>query len=156
MNKEFVTYEQALALKELGFNEKCMASDYYADGKILIEYPEDGITNTEHDKLTEECNDEFDEIGEDKIEYGATIPLYQQAFRWFREKHSFIGISTISNYSDDRYVFDIFQKGNEEIYFEGSDLSDRNNGNKEYNTYEEAESACLDKLIEIVKNKQDE
>ena len=147
MTREFVKYEQALALKELGFNEKCMASDYYADGKILIEYPEDGITNTEHDKLTEECNDEFDEIGEDKIEYGATIPLYQQAFRWFREKHNLYHVITIADLGK-------YETGNPDfqcaIY--SKDPVVITNMDK-YKTYEEAEQACLDKLIEIVKNK---
>jgi hypothetical protein len=133
MNKEFVTYNQALALRELGFDEQCF-SFYNIEGEL---YESEGYYRRGYN------------VHEDEV----IAPLYQQAFRWFRDKHSFIGIPTISNYSDDRYVFDIFQKGNEEIYFEGSDLSDRNNGNKEYNTYEEAESACLDKLIEIVKNK---
>ena len=139
MTREFVKYEQALALKELGFNEKCMASDYYADGKILIEYPEDGITNTEHDKLTEECNDEFDEIGEDKIEYGATIPLYQQAFRWFREEHG------LNSY--------IYQRSN--ITYRGvihKNMKIAVNYTSDSSNYEEAEQACLDKLIEIVKH----
>ena len=146
MTKEFVTYEQALALKELGFNEKCMASDYYADGKILIEYPEDGITNTEHDKLTEECNDEFDEIGEDKIEYGATIPLYQQAFRWFREKHELYQAVYADKRADELtllykvHVYKLDEELSEYAY-------------RWFKTYEEAEQACLDKLIEIVKNK---
>ena len=137
MIKEFVTYEQALSLKELGFDEPCIGY-YDVDEGYSIGYAF--------------CYSDR----ESQPEIGCSAPTFSQAFRWFRDKHSFIGISTISNYSDDRYVFDIFQKGNEEIYFEGSDLSDRNNGNKEYNTYEEAESACLDKLIEIVKNKQDE
>lgn len=34
MNKEFVPYEQALALKELGFNETCIAF-YYDFGRKL-------------------------------------------------------------------------------------------------------------------------
>ncbi len=147
MNKEFVTYNQALALKELGFNEKCMASDYYADGKILIEYPEDGITNTEHDKLTEECNDEFDEIGEDKIEYGATIPLYQQAFRWFREKHKLIAYPQWR--IDNTWDITIQQLDGYGLLSGQTTLSVIKKS-----IYEEAESACLDKLIEILKAKK--
>ena len=139
MEKEFTPYEQALELKELGFNEPCLAQYRKYDvgeSTLDIGFSKNEIIMQFH-KLSKFCS----------------APLYQQAFRWFRDKHSFIGISTISNYSNDRYVFDIFQKGNEEIYFEGSDLSYRNNGNKEYNTYEEAELACLIKLIEIVKTK---
>jgi hypothetical protein len=137
MNKEFVTYEQALALKELGFNELCMASDYCADGKILIEYADDGITNKELDKITDECNEEFSETEEDHMPYNATIPLYQQAFRWFREKHG-LQHEIINDLGNDLssivYVYSIFAVDRSE----------------EYKTYEEAENACLNKLIETL------
>ena len=39
MEKEFVTYEQALALKELGFDEPCMASRDMNNGEGLIQIP---------------------------------------------------------------------------------------------------------------------
>ena len=63
VDKEFVPYEQALALKELGFNEPCLAS-YFHEGKRL--------------HITEYLN-----YGE----YTTLAPLFQQAFRWFRDKH---------------------------------------------------------------------
>jgi len=69
-------------------------------------------------------------------------PLKQQAFRWFREKHS-LQHEIINDLGNDLtsivYVYSIFAVDRSE----------------EYNTYEEAEQACLDKLIEICKNKQD-
>ena len=52
MNKEFIPYEQALKLKELGFDEECFT--YNDDSKLLRA----GV-------------------------------LYQQAFRFFREKYNF-------------------------------------------------------------------
>ena len=71
--------------------------------------------------------------------------LYQQAFRWFREKHNIdISINTVySKYNETtskKYggVID-----NESVF--------TNVGF--YDTYEEAELACLKKLIEIIKNK---
>jgi hypothetical protein len=71
MNKEFIPYEQALELKELGFNEKC-AAHYLGEGEEYLElkwliYRNDSIN-------TAKC---------------LQAPLYQQAFRWFREKYSF-------------------------------------------------------------------
>ena len=67
-------------------------------------------------------------------------PLYSQAFRWFREKYG-IG-SWIHHYFDmDKgtfiysYVLTLPHRGEEYVY----------------DTYEEAELACLKKLIEIVK-----
>ena len=80
MDKEFVKYEQALALKELGFDEKSLAywfneTPLNPEGQCLVYYrkPYDnvGITN-----------------GIIR-EYG-WAPLYQQAFRWFRDKHNLV------------------------------------------------------------------
>ena len=44
MNKQFVTYEIALKLKELGFDEKCIAS-YYTNGTRM------GYMDNERKKL---------------------------------------------------------------------------------------------------------
>ena len=68
MTREFVPEGIAIALREIGFDERCMSADWYADGKICIEYPEEGVTNTEHDKLTKDCNDDAAETGEDPID----------------------------------------------------------------------------------------
>lgn len=67
-------------------------------------------------------------------------PLHQQAFRFFREKrdlnHTICIVAGLS------YGIWIHQNRN------SIDV-----GDKQYDTYEEAESACLDKLIELCKNK---
>ena len=127
MNKEFCTYEQSLALKELGFDEPCLT--YYHENKIL----ESEIVFIKGSKFWN-----LPDISE------IAAPLCQQAFRFFREKyklHSYIysdyswnisgGIWDLNGYKDLRYDWD----------------------SEPYATYEEAESACLDKLIEIIKNK---
>ena len=144
MNEEFVTYKQALALKELGFNERCIAADYYENGDICIEYAKEGITNKEFDKLTKQCNKDAAENGEDPIPYDPTIPLKQQAFRWFREKHRLLADVTIESYRRndlEKWMYSI-------LYLDRNTYS---HSEKIYKTYEEAESACLDKLIEICK-----
>jgi hypothetical protein len=71
-------------------------------------------------------------------------PTFSQAFRWFREKCELY--SCINNFTE--------ELGNKKVYFiyeirnpEQFELSET------YNTYEEAELACLRKLIEIVKSK---
>ena len=60
MEKEFVPYKQALDLKELGFDEKCLG---YYHNKELSSGP--------------------------RTSYGEVIeaPTFSQAFRWFREKY---------------------------------------------------------------------
>jgi hypothetical protein len=72
-----------------------------------------------------------------------SAPLYQQAFRWFREKYQ----STIHIYQyqdTQRWDFDIYDNIPKEEDF----------CNPSYNTYEEAELACLKKLIEMVNGKE--
>ena len=64
-----------------------------------------------------------------------SAPSFSQAFRWFREKY------------DLHYVI-----VKAESWFYTINGCNTQEG---FNTYEEAEQACLDKLIEIVKNKQD-
>ena len=68
MNKEFVPYEQALELKELGFDEECFG--YYSfSEKITLK----------------SCFNRTPIILSGKK---CSIPLYSQVFRWFREKHN--------------------------------------------------------------------
>lgn len=125
MNKEFIPYKEALALKELGFDEPCLASYYHAGKKLdICEYV---------------CNGE----------YTVLAPLYQQAFRWFREKHQIC-----SWIEFDFHMFDvIILNGNngERIGLISSmgDLTPYH-----FYTYEEAKLACLRKLIELVKLKE--
>ena len=118
MKKEFTKYEQALALKELGFNYACLAQ--YGD-------TEEGIG-------FEIWNDENFHMWENSV--GA--PLYQQVFRWFREKYD-LPIPYIQKLTKMGKVFYVAQIINL--------MTPINTA-----TYEEAESACLDKLIEIIKN----
>ena len=117
MNKEFVPYEQALDLKELGFDEPCFGKIYADGGSEQLSYP---YINS-------------DQIGQVT---SCSAPLYQQAFRWFREKYGYL-----SNIHDFNGNFKATLSGN--CNWLGSWTK----------TYEEAELACLIKLIEIVKNK---
>lgn len=120
LTKDFVPYEEALALKELGFDEPCLA--YYNGYKELDHLmPERLVVGRNYN--------------------GETItsaPLYQQAFRFFREKYPELdfGVGKIYN-GTNNYHYHINLQWE---FFEG--------------TYEEAELACLRKLIEIVKEKQ--
>jgi len=79
MNKEFVTYEQAVALKELGFDEPCLA---YFDAEKVFKFP--GTTM---------CNRNFLDL------LTLTAPLNQQAFRWFREKYGLMHIINPYNFT---------------------------------------------------------
>jgi hypothetical protein len=101
MYKEFIPYELADELKELGFTG--------GEGRYYIE-----------------------DLGMcERI-------LWQQAFRWFREKH---GLHHVVEYDPIDKVYSSLVRYD---YLE--DLP----------TYEEAELACLNKLIEIVKTNNHE
>ena len=124
MDKEFVTYEQALALKELGFKEDCLASYYHAGKRLdICEYINHG-------------------------KYTILAPLKQQVFRWFREKYElFVDVYPLAITASDkigyRYSYVTYN------LIDGSSESDSEIIG--HYTYEEAENACIDKLIEIAK-----
>jgi hypothetical protein len=134
MKEHFVTYEQALALKELGFNESCLLEEYFEDSQCVSEwaYEEPFKINTELDYLTDKFNADDDE----HYEYSVAVPLKSQVFRWFREKH---GLYSVIDGLEHRQYYKITQL---------------NSCSKEYDTYEEAESACINKLIKIIKEKK--
>jgi hypothetical protein len=125
MNNEFVPYEQAVELKELGFDEKCYRG-YDKNQMLFYSEQENG----------HELNY--------SVGMNVSAPLYQQAFRWFREKYK--GVHEIVRRKDYDY-----------LEFIGWVFID--NKRIDVNSYwiplsyEEAELACLKKLIEIVKSK---
>lgn len=115
MKKEFVPYELALELKQLGFDERCFG--YYNVDPQLKSPAFNMAKPFEH-------------------EWCLPAPLYQQAFRWFREKYA---LCIVIKPIDDKNLelgYNLLKNG----LMMGS-----------YLTYEEAELACLQKLIEIVK-----
>jgi hypothetical protein len=126
MKNEFVIYEQALALKELGFDEPCLA--FYSPKEEL--YP----VFQEPSKGPYFNNGNFIET--------LRVPLYQQAFRWFREKHNLV-FNFIS--------YNIVKPGE---YHWSITWNDEAKASGIVKTYEEAEQACLSKLIEIVNDKR--
>ena len=123
MNKEFVPYEQALALKELGFDEPCFG--YWKSKNWLIQEKTrtDGYTHAD-----QECS----------------APLYQQAFRWFREKHNLV------------FNFISYNIVKPKEYHWSITWNDEAKVGGIVKTYEEAELECLIKLIEICKTKTNE
>ena len=137
MNKEFVPYEIALALKELGFDEPCFVYWVFNNVEITFSTTDNrsgwsmnGFTNSQMIKKAGLC----------------TAPIFSQVFRWFREKYNLFCEIQIDRTTDPKFFFDIYQYehfGNyKEIRIGEWYL---------YRTYEEAELECLKKLIEIVK-----
>jgi hypothetical protein len=120
-NKDFTLYPEALELKQLGFDEPCFA--WYDSAYQDIPYY-DHANNSDGWLFGNNCS----------------APSYSQAFRWFREKHNLH--AWIINAEDNHNVFKPF--------FRGDNIYDQHLVDF-YDSYEEAELACLKKLIEIAK-----
>ena len=137
MKQEFVPYELAVKLKQLGFDEPCLASWIEKDSR------DGGGINLEI------WNDENTEY---VVKSSTNVPLFQQAFRWFREKHNLISVITTTPSFDTMYA----SKYKSHTYFQFKPFK-RVDGKYLINdTYEEAELAALDKLIKIVESKKQE
>jgi len=139
LEKEFVPHEQALELKELGFNEPCLAF-YYNNPTNQLSEPLSTWA------IVEDYKNVF-QISHVKC----TAPTFSQAFRWFREKYGYVGYvktSFIIIKNEARHeAFDAYEfivEHHTEFFVVGT----------KFKSYEEAETACLNKLIEIVKQKQ--
>jgi hypothetical protein len=145
MEKEFIPYTEALALKELGFDESCFAIwsgidelNFSITDTIRLYSSAFSINGTQSSKFY--IND-FNSLI-------VAAPTYSQAFRWFREKYGlFIAPNAIS-YENGPYLW--FFEVNSTILSFGIDLGETD----DFENYEEAELACLNKLIEIIEQKQ--
>jgi len=121
MEKEFIPYELALELKELGFDESCLG--WFKNNELTTSF-NDLYTNPK------ERGKRFEII---------KAILYQQAFRWFREKYNLKFHIREDNWNNWCSVYIL--------------ISDEHERVGDYLTYEEAELECLKKLIQIIKNK---
>ena len=136
MEKHFVTYQQEVALKELGFDEPCFGVFYL-------------IPETKKWESYRTMN----ESNSNNSNFAISRPLKSQVFEFFRDKHNlFYTIETNCSQLSFDWGFDytIFDKENDKWL--STEPQNGPPGETTYNTYEEAESACIDKLIKIVKN----
>ena len=118
-NELFVTYERALALKELGFDEMCFG--FYRNPSIELMH----------------CRNSEPWMGNAVV----AAPLKQQVFKFFREKYE-LG-HTICPYYFNANITELQDVDDYPLQHEVYVSSPF--------TYEEAENACIDKLIEIAK-----
>ena len=121
MEKEFIPYEQALILKQIGYPQEYKTFlNWYCSGELQWnnEYEEEYATNN--------C---------------CVAPLYQQAFRWLRDNFNFHHyIEPIHKGGKIRYEYCVVNSSNDEKEFDE---------NKIALTYEDAELKCLKELINL-------
>ena len=134
MKKQFTTYEIAKLLKELGFNEPCIAHYISKEGWQL--------------DLTEGSFYFKDKPSKSVDTYSILAPLWQQVIDWFREKHR-ISISLIPwDYNTWWYQIETFDTVTNELNSVIAETKKIINGMSYYDNREQA----ILKAIEIIKS----
>ena len=113
MEQDFVTYEQAKELFDMGLRVPIAIRGY------VRQYGEMILTDNVYDG-----------------HYALEAPLKSQTFRWFREKFDLFGLVHRLEHMEEYYYMWVIER-----VCHSSD----------WETYEEAENACIDKLIELAK-----
>ena len=135
MNKEFVPYELALELKQLGFDKTCFG--WFRNTEFTISF---------NDLYPKERGEEIKIIA---------APTYSQAFRWFRYKYWYTALilcdsfEIVQQVSISKTMVD-FKTGEYRPNYITSTLHKE----VDLKSYDESELACLKKLIEIANEQQ--
>ena len=134
MKEQFVTYEIALKLKELGFDEICFA--HYSDGDLItktailksstMQYYQQNNINPSNQYKDKKC----------------TAPLWQQVIDWLRESKNIVMEVWYDNTQNDGFswLYEIYINNKEHEH----------NGSY-YDSFYEAREAAILKAIEIIK-----
>jgi hypothetical protein len=138
MEKEFVSYEQAVALKELGFDEPCFGR-YIYDGRgkewFLVQ-----TQQTKNASVIFEGDVSVDGIS-------IASPLKQQTFKWIREKYKYY--FWIEPCSQHKFFHFTISCSPSSFEYWTIDESKPNSG--ALSSYPEAENEMLNKLVELAK-----
>lgn len=145
MENQFVTYQQAKDLKEIRFDELCFGQ-YEDESKILsINFNNTPLTEDQLKRPGLYTN----EIKNSTVpQWAIAAPLKQQLFNWLSERFGF-DCYTKPEIIDGKKIYDYY------IWFpesEGEKLDLSIGMNNKY-TREEAESACIDEAIKMIKEK---
>ena len=143
IEKDVVSFQQAIDLCMIGFNEKTLCAYEIENQELYL------------------CH--LDEEGLYMPEKDMPAPLRSQVFRWFREKYNlhyrityYDPIKAIEFQAD----YQGFLYKTSAASFDGSLYLPHQSywklKDSPYSTYEEAENACIDELIELAKQQDNE
>jgi hypothetical protein len=135
MKREFVPFELAVKLKELGFDEPCFGC-YTKEGQLSYDFS--------------------DNRGIGHYFQSCVAPTFSQCFKWFREKYQIFPEVLTDCTTEPKFVYTY-----NTFYGNPKDLTEQEWGWENnigqysdiYRTYEDAEIACLENLIELVESK---
>jgi len=142
IEKEFVPYEIAVALKNIGFDKLCIAS-YYTDDKEN-DLGSDGDYRKQFVGLEFAPQDSWGAVFEPHFikntesTYYVSAPLYQQVFDWFEDVHN---IKCWVEWGSEYLQLGYYQDSTGLKQYINNDTV----------TKKEAEILLIEKLIEIVK-----
>jgi len=125
MKEQFVIYEIALKLKELGFDELCFGWWCWINGSVASFYNYK-ISNPQLIELNNHKNN-------------CSAPLYQQVIDWFREKYDY-NLEIRRNWPKLKYFYTIDHPTLREV-------------SKATYNYSEAREQAILKAIEIIQKK---
>ena len=130
IENEFIPFEQALALKELGFDKDCFGYYVNAELDLTWKFSDCSLYQDTHISIL--------------------APTFSQAFRWFREKYNLHHSISILQRSC-RYHFKIrtIECESDLKPFGDNKIISEDGPRKKY---EDIELDCLKKLIAIVKD----
>ena len=137
MEKEFVPYELAVKLKELGFDEPCFGHfGSITEPEELQIFPN-----------TESCLEPEDMINSN-LDYGlsCTAPTFSQAFRWFRDKNFHAKIESYHSLGKHKpfgLSIDYLHESGKWTYID-------HGGDFDFQTHEEAQERAIEIIIGIL------
>ena len=125
MKDQFVPYDIALKLKELGFNDECFGYYIECEKWIPASYSMEGVEYPSNNDL---------------ILDWVTSPLYQQVFQFLRDNFNFSGnIDCCDNLSTWNIKSSKLDKG---IY------------SNKVQSYNDAQNECIQEIIKLIENEQ--
>ena len=147
MKEQFVPYEIALKLKELGFDKECLA--WFAENKEIQIAPD------VYKKWTSKPLTNLNIIKVFNIDC-ITAPLWQQVIDWLKEKHGIFVFIDMGKYYDsyaEAYPFQAWCKiyKNKELIHSITVRNKLDNENFIFYSYEEAREQAILKAIELIK-----
>lgn len=131
MKENFANYNQSIALRDLGFDEECLG--FYKDSKYLKTV--DQHWGMSLGGISKSLGYSVDDL--------VLAPLISQVFTFFRKKYNLSGEVQSNQFKFTYYIiYDTL--GNNVCKFVG----------EKYNTYPEAQTECINKLIKIAQENE--
>jgi hypothetical protein len=141
MEKEFVPYELALKMKQLGYDGSCFA--IWTQGWNEFEWSSTMLPRIFSSKFRLNDTQSYGAYTNNPdAAFGIAAPTYSQAFKFFRDNYR---LSVLIHDCLDDYIGEILE-------WTICENTIKHEVPNRIDTYEEAELACLEKLIEIAEN----